>query len=107
MFSYSRKDLKELGHDYELAVAEREITIYTNYIADGIVTYAKKGLNSIRFPILKKNTLIEHSLNGNLNKYDPGPIYPPYLTEILLRLSKTFPDTTFVIEGGHLVVDWS
>jgi hypothetical protein len=43
---YSRNDLKAMGQAYSDAVKEREITLFTRYIADGIVTYAKKGVTS-------------------------------------------------------------
>lgn len=76
---YSRAELKSSGRAYADAVKEREITLFTRYIADGIVTYAQKGLESIRFPILETYAGIEHGADGLLNKYDPGPIPQVYV----------------------------
>jgi len=102
-----RADLKESAQAYSAAVREHEIHIFARYIADGIVTYAGKGLETIRFPILAKYDNIEHNSDGILNKYDPGPVPEIYVDEIILKLRKTFPDTDFAYNKEFLYVSWS
>jgi hypothetical protein len=104
---YSRSDLKEMGQAYGDAVKEPEITLFTRYIADGVITYAKKGVTSIRFPILEKKVNIAHGFDGLLNKHDPGPIPITYMYDILCRLQELFPDIDLVVEEKHLLISWT
>lgn len=104
---YRRADLKESGRAYADAVKEREITIFTRYVADGIIKYAEKGLVSIQFPLLEKFQNIKHSSDGILNRHDPGPIPVTYVDEVVNRLRYLFPDTDFAIEKSFLFVNWS
>ena len=104
--SYTRADLKECAKAYSDAIKEREITIFTRYIADGIVTYAGKGLEAIKFPILICFDNIEHNSDGILNKYDPGPVPLKYIEEIIKKLRVTFPDTDFAYNGNFLIIHW-
>lgn len=103
---YTRVDLQASGKAYADAVREREITIFAAYIADGIVTYAKKGLLDIKFHLLDKYDNIQHNSDGILNKYDPGPIPLIYIDEVVARLRISFPDTYFVIGDSFLFVSW-
>jgi hypothetical protein len=103
---YTRVDLQASGKAYANAVRQREITIFTAYIADGIVTYAKKGLLDIKFHLLDKYDNIQHNSDGILNKYDPGPIPLIYIDEVVARLRISFPDTYFVIGDSFLFVSW-
>ena len=104
---YSRSYLKEMGQAYGDAVKEREIVIFYRYIADGIITYAKKGVTHIRFPILEKGVNIEHGFDGLLNKHDPGPIPITYMYDILCRLQEMFPDIDLVVEEKYLLIAWT
>lgn len=104
---YSRAELKESAKYYSDAVREREITIFTRYVADGIVTYAAKGLEAIKFPVLGKYDNIEHNSDGILNKYDPGPIPLIYIEEIVVKLRALFPDTDFAYNEKFLIVSWT
>ena len=103
---FTRAELKERAADYSNAVKEREITIFTRYIADGIVTYSGKGLEAIKFPVLDKFDSIEHNSNGILNKYDPGPVPLIYIDEVVKRLRILFPDTDFAYNKDFLIVHW-
>jgi len=104
---YTRAHLKDLGHEYETAIKNREIDIYVKYVGEGILKYAKEGNRVIRFPMIKKTIMIRRASDGMLNKYDPGPIPEEYVLEVIDLLSYTFPDTDFFIEDMHLVVNWS
>ena len=104
---YSRADLKESGRAYADAVKEREITIFTRYITDGIITYAGKGLVDIHFPLLERYENLKHSSDGILNRHDPGPIPVIYIDEVVDRLRYLFPDTDFAIGKSFLFVSWA
>ena len=104
---YSRSELRELGQAYGDAVKEREIELFSRYIADGVVTYAKKGVTKIRFPILEKKVNIAHGFDGLLNKHDPGPIPITYMYDILCRLQELFPDIDLVVEEKYLLIAWT
>ena len=104
---YSRADLKNSGRAYADAVKDREVTIFTRYIADGIITYAQKGLETIKFPMLEKFHGIAHGVDGLLNKHDPGPIPDIYIEEIVARLRFYFPDTDFAFNEKFLYVSWA
>jgi hypothetical protein len=102
---YSRSDLKAMGQAYSDAVKEREIELFTRYIADGVVTYAKKGVTSIRFPLLEKKANIAHGFDGLLNKHDPGPIPITYRLNSKRRaLSLTEVPLSFVSKKQNLMV---
>ena len=103
----SRSDLKAMGQAYSDAVKEREIELFTRYIADGVVTYAKKGVTSIRFPLLEKKANIAHGFDGLLNKHDPGPIPIMYMYDIICRLQDLFPDIDLVVEEKYLLIAWT
>lgn len=104
---YSREELKNSGRAYADAVKEREITIFVRYITEGILTYAGKGIQTIRFPLLETFQSLEHGSDGLLNKYEPGPIPCLYINEIVTRLHISFPDTDIEVREKFLYLNWS
>lgn len=95
-----------MANEYSNAVENKEIISFANYIADGIVTYARKGYKNIRFVLLTKGNFINHAPNGVLDKYNPGPIPPNYVDRIIQRLEFTFPDIDIGVIKDHLCVSW-
>ena len=103
---YTRAHLQELGNEYEAAVSTREIEIYSKYVGEGILAWAKKGVRRISFPILKKDHYATYSSQGILNKYDPGPIPHEHLPGVIDRGYQTFPDIDISVSVNHLNVSW-
>jgi len=103
---YTRAQLQELGSEYEAAVATREVEIYSKYVGEGILVWAKKGVRKISFPVLKKDSYATYSSQGILNKYDPGPIPHEHLAAVIEKIYQTFPDIDISVSANHLNVSW-
>lgn len=103
---YTRADLQESGYAYQVAIKEHEIDIFVKYVGQGILAYAKKGFDTLKFPILDRFYGVEHGSNGLLNKYDPGPIPAIYADEVVKKLRTFFPDTDFAIGKHFLIISW-
>jgi hypothetical protein len=105
--SYTREVLHDMGKEYSEAVTEHEINIFVKYIGQGILKHASMGAKKISFPLLERSLPLSHLPNGNLNRYDPGPIPFSYLPEILKKLKVFFPDTEFMPGDEFLWINWS
>jgi hypothetical protein len=104
---YTRANLKDAGKAYQDAVKEHEIDIFVKYVGQGILAQAKKGVDTIKFPILDIFYGVEHGSDGLLNKYDPGPIPALYVDEVVEKLRTFFPDTDFTIGKNFLIISWA
>jgi hypothetical protein len=107
MSTYTRELLQEMGRDYADAVINNETNIFTKYIGQGILKHAALGEKKIYFPIANYSGPIQRLSNGNLNRYDPGPIPRVYLPDVIRKLQVFFPDTEFMPGDDFLWVNWS
>ena len=106
MSTYTRELLQEMGRDYADAVINNETNIFTKYIGRGILKHAALGEKKIYFPIANYSGPIQRLSNGNLNRYDPGPIPRVYLPDVIQKLQVFFPDTEFISGDDFLWVNW-
>ena len=107
MSTYSRELLQEMGKDYADAVINNETNIFVKYIGQGILKHASLGVKKIHFPIGHYSGPIQRLPNGNLNRYDPGPIPITYVPEVIRKLQNFFPDTEFMPGDEFLWINWS
>ena len=105
--SYTREDLHEMGKGYADSVVSHEIDLFAKYIGQGILKNASLGFKKVHFPIINYSGPIQRLPNGNINRYDPGPIPYSYLPELINRLQVFFPDTEFMPGDEFLWVNWS
>ena len=105
MSKYTREVLQEMGKDYADAVTSHEIDLFVKYIGQGILKHASLGTKKIYFQLLSYGQPAYHLPNGNLNRYDPGPIPKAYLPEVIKRLRLSFPE--FMPGDEFLWVNWS
>jgi hypothetical protein len=107
MSTYTREQLQQMGQDYADAVIDNETNIFVKYIGQGILKYAALGQKKIYFPLAKYSGPINRLPNGNLNRYEPGPIPTQYLPDVIRKLQVFFPDTEFMPGDEFLWVNWS
>ena len=103
---FTREHLQEMGRDYENAIVAREVDIFVSYIREGILKYANLGHTKIKFPLLHRSREIQHAPNGQLDKYNPGPIPETYLPSVIRKLKEIFPDSDFMAIDGMLYISW-
>ena len=107
MSTYTREVLQEMGRDYANAVIDNETNIFVKYIGQGILKHASLGTKKIHIPISNSSGPIHRLPNGNLNRYDPGPIPKNYVEEVIRKLQVFFPDTEFMAGDEFLWINWT
>jgi hypothetical protein len=107
MSKYTREHLQQIGKNYVDAVIDNETNIFVKYVGQGILKYAALGERKVYFPIADYSGPIQRLPNGNLNRYDPGPIPKTYLPEVIRKLQVFFPDTDFITGDKSLWINWT